>query len=286
MNSSTCGDPRIAEQLLDLAQFAHRRALGKPVQLSSEQSWHLEGCTSCRGSIERARRLVAVHLSLRPSTAETAAARARLAGRGEQVRSNPRFGRRLPRAIAAALVLALAAGAAAQLAARRRVSSRVPVGAPPALARVPQGAPIVGPRLEPALQPSGVSGPVTPSSPAHARVERPVHAVGRSLDRAASAADSAVAAIPAPDGEGAAGLWEAVSRALRVRDHAAAESALDRLITSDDAHTRDAARLARAQLWLSWGRGFPARAELEDLAATGATPVIRARARETLEAHP
>jgi hypothetical protein len=69
---------------------------------------------------------------------------------------------------------------------------------------------------------------------------------------------------------------------MRDGDYARAERAFDELIASGDAHTRDAARLARAQMWLSQGRASETRAELESLATEGATPFVRARAAEAL----
>ena len=61
-----------------------------------------------------------------------------------------------------------------------------------------------------------------------------------------------------------------------------AEHAFDDLARSDDARTRDDARLARAQLWIAQGRTEGARAELQALAAAGATPLVRKRAADAL----
>jgi hypothetical protein len=295
ISSLTCSDLRIADQLLDLAQFTRRQSPGKPAQFSSEQSWHLESCGSCRGALERARRLIAVHQSSQPSTMEIAAARARFVERSDRIGSRARFGHRLSWAVAVGLVLALTAVAAAQIGARRRAASKAASGmivrarlASGPRTQAPQIEPIAKePRAESPQRPSRAASPLAPTLPQpRAPVDRAAHSVVRSLDNAPVNGVAATAGGPAFEGEAAAGLWEAVSRALRASDNTAADSALARLAASDDAQTRDAARLARAQLWLSWGRGAAARAELEDLAATGARPIIRARARETLQAHP
>jgi hypothetical protein len=76
--------------------------------------------------------------------------------------------------------------------------------------------------------------------------------------------------------------WQRAAEALADGDPAAASSAFDELSKSSDASTRDAARLARAQLWIANGESDRARAELRDLAARGSTELIRTRARAAL----
>jgi hypothetical protein len=71
--------------------------------------------------------------------------------------------------------------------------------------------------------------------------------------------------------------------ALRIGDAETAERAFGSLAESPDPRTRDAARLARAQLWLSRGRVAEARGELGSLARRGATSLVRARAAEALD---
>jgi outer membrane PBP1 activator LpoA protein len=70
--------------------------------------------------------------------------------------------------------------------------------------------------------------------------------------------------------------------AMRAGDEVRAERALDTLAEALDPRTRDAARLARAQLWLAEGREREARAQLTSLASAGATAFIRQRARDAL----
>ena len=71
---------------------------------------------------------------------------------------------------------------------------------------------------------------------------------------------------------------------MRVSDYGAAEAAFGELARAPDAPTRDAARLARAQVWIAQGRSLRARPELESLAAGGATPLLRKRAAAALDA--
>jgi hypothetical protein len=90
---------------------------------------------------------------------------------------------------------------------------------------------------------------------------------------------SAAAAIADPRLDRA---WARAAEALRREDFAAADQAFGDLERGGDGPTRDAARLARAQLWIAHGRGAAARAVLEDLSTTGATPLVRQRAAECL----
>ena len=93
----------------------------------------------------------------------------------------------------------------------------------------------------------------------------------------------AVRATLGEQGDPAVGTWGVAAEALRVGDQARAESALAQLAQAADLRTRDAARLARDQLWLAQGRRVAeANGDLESLAGTGATPLIRQRAREAL----
>jgi hypothetical protein len=89
---------------------------------------------------------------------------------------------------------------------------------------------------------------------------------------------AALPAVPAP-----AGPWERVAKALEAGDWRGADTALDDLSASGDAHARDAAALARAQLWISQGRGAEVRGTLQHLAQQGKTPLIRRRAAALLQ---
>jgi len=290
-----CTDPRLAEQLLDLVQFTRRRS----AQFSWEEWSHLEACASCRTAQERARRLALAYRSLQASDAEVSAARVRFVQRHRRPVARARRGRLLPRVIVVGLLLGLVAGAAAQIVVRKWAASKdVPRAhgeATRAGARSvhrssssSRPAEIVEPLVPVDGEPGGESPLASEAAPdvpparvrSNRRAWAPIH-------RRAAASDlSAVPATERPTGVDDGAIWAAAAGALRAGDVAAAENALDRLAMASDARTRDAARLARAQLWLSQGRAARAREELDDLAATGATPTIRARARDGLEVHP
>ncbi|HMI83917.1 MAG TPA: hypothetical protein VK550_07470 [Polyangiaceae bacterium] len=76
--------------------------------------------------------------------------------------------------------------------------------------------------------------------------------------------------------------WSRAAAALREDNFEVADRAFDELGHSSDPATRDAARLARAQLWISRGREVAVRPVLEQLAANGATALVRQRAAEFL----
>ena len=81
---------------------------------------------------------------------------------------------------------------------------------------------------------------------------------------------------------GSVRAWARAAVALREDDFDAADRAFDELGRSSDPATRDAARLARAQLWISRGREAAVRPVLEQLAQSGATALVRQRAAEFL----
>jgi hypothetical protein len=81
---------------------------------------------------------------------------------------------------------------------------------------------------------------------------------------------------------GSVKAWARAAAALREDDFDAADRAFDELGHAADPATRDAARLARAQLWISRGRETAVRPVLEQLAQSGATALVRQRAAEFL----
>jgi hypothetical protein len=88
---------------------------------------------------------------------------------------------------------------------------------------------------------------------------------------------------PAPRTAGtAAEAWSKAAEALKLGDHTAAQEALRELARSEDAETRSAALLTRAELDLVNGEEARARAVLSALAERGATPFVRQRARQIL----
>jgi hypothetical protein len=88
--------------------------------------------------------------------------------------------------------------------------------------------------------------------------------------------------VSAAPSASAASAWIAAAAAMREGDFDAAERAFDALSRTSDLRTREDARLARAQIWLARRDEARARPELEDLASSGSTPVVRRRAADAL----
>jgi S-adenosylmethionine:diacylglycerol 3-amino-3-carboxypropyl transferase len=76
--------------------------------------------------------------------------------------------------------------------------------------------------------------------------------------------------------------WRRAASALEKHDSRAADRVLEELTAGADANTRDAAWLARAQLWISDGAREKAVPVLRRLATDGATTIIRKRAQDLL----
>jgi hypothetical protein len=76
--------------------------------------------------------------------------------------------------------------------------------------------------------------------------------------------------------------WQRAASALRVSNFAQAHQAFLELEHSTSGGERDAARLARAQLLSSHGRGSEARPLLEDLASHAESSTVRSKARALL----
>jgi hypothetical protein len=94
--------------------------------------------------------------------------------------------------------------------------------------------------------------------------------------------DEAAEAPPAPPD----GPWTRVARALSASDWQQADAALVELMSTADPATRDAAELARAELFIAHGRGDALRPSVERLAHSGYSPLIRKRATRLLERLP
>ena len=80
------------------------------------------------------------------------------------------------------------------------------------------------------------------------------------------------------------GPWERVARALADHDIDRADRALAELCRSAEPSVRDAAELARAELWIGNGRGAAFGPALQRLATSGQTPFVRQRAAALLSA--
>jgi hypothetical protein len=104
--------------------------------------------------------------------------------------------------------------------------------------------------------------------------------------RAAEKLEAAMLETPPPGIDDTA-RWARVTEAMRKRDWVAAQTALRPLVESQDAETRDGARLVqiRLELGASEGSAVDQRwlADLRVLAAQGSTSSIRASARRLLE---
>lgn len=233
-------------------------------------SRHLDGATGDH-SPELARRLAETWRTMEPSDREVATAHLRFRA-GRQKRAWP--SRVTPGAVALAIALCVAVASAAVRVGVVRLAAREPVilAASPGSPSGPRPAP---PRqsdwmpIETAEMPAAAvasSAPVpdrtnrVPPRPSHVPSEPPSEATTREAS------------------------WLAAAAAMRAGDYARAEIAFGELARSPDGHTRDAARLGRAQLWITEGRREDAQRELESLAQSGATAHLREEASATLDA--
>jgi hypothetical protein len=184
--------------------------------------------------------------------------------------------------------LARANRAAPRRAEPQSLEAAVPVTAPPRAAfedlppAVAEKAPspllvTEGPALGSAQRTRPPAAQRTPA-PERARTESPRSGADDVAPVAAGVHSASLPAVPAP-----AGPWERVAKALEAGDWRGADSALNDLSGSGDAHARDAAALARAQLWITQGRGGEVRGTLQHLAQHGKTPLIRRRASALLQ---
>jgi hypothetical protein len=133
------------------------------------------------------------------------------------------------------------------------------------------------PRREPLGAPHAASG----ASGAKREAPAPVSAAPSPTNEASTETPASPLLPSAPVDE--AGPWSRVSRALASKDWTTADRALAELGASLDPATRDAAELARAQLWMAHGNGERFRSTLERLARSGATALVRRRAAGLLE---
>jgi hypothetical protein len=139
-----------------------------------------------------------------------------------------------------------------------------------AASRPPVRAPLVGP---PAVSTLGVS-------PLDAR---PSGAVGTAESPSNGPAQGAFPLVPMPDLPSAEGPWERVAEALSAGDYVRADRGLTAIGRDADPAVRDAAELARAELWIGRGEGRGFRSTVERLSTSGQTPLIRRRASALLK---
>jgi hypothetical protein len=224
-----------------------------------------------RTELVRLERMRRCHEDDRPTAREVATALA-MFGVARRSRRGPRFTRAF--AIAAAVSLStLAAFATTEKLGFTALIARWYSKESPAAAPRPSTPPPLRPRglerqsrIPPASLPGTSSTVSEPASSAPVRVRAGTPAV----EAAPRTADTA------------AGAWSKAAAALKLGNHEAAQDALRELARSEDAETRSAALLARAELDLVNGEEERARAVLSALAERGATPFVRQRARQIL----
>jgi hypothetical protein len=273
-----CVDRVVGAALLDEAR-AGRQAL------TPEHLAHLVVCSGCRVGVERLTRLTRTWRTFEPSAAELSAAHARFMTRPRRRSTSKTVSRGA--ALAVVLVTA-AAGAAVRVAVIRHAPATDSTAeSQPAPAVTPHG-PAARQWRAKAVVDSVPSERVPEVSvedlrPAPAPpIPVPLQATPES--RGDSLAVERGSAHTSPGSTVSA--WTAAASALRVGDYARAEHAFDDLARAPDAPTRDAARLARAQVWIAEGRESEARPELEELERAGATALVRQRAADALDALP
>jgi hypothetical protein len=233
-------------------------------------------------------RLQQVWSTMEPSAAELASARAKFLASGG---ARPRSSRATPRLVAVTVVLVAAAASAAE----RIVATRF--AATPALPRAALGAP----REPVASSRRATTLAGDPATPRSAQAEDLPGAAAEIPEEAAPAAPSRASHAPAPAVDRARVIatantpvvvsapvspsrpWVEAASAMRAGDYGRAELAFDELARSGDLHARDAARLARAQVWIAQGRAGEARQELTALAASAATAPLREAASNALD---
>jgi hypothetical protein len=237
--------------------------------------------------VERMRRIAASWHAEEPTRHEVAAARMRFATRARAGRQ----ARVAPGVVAAAIVLT---GAAA-FASTRVIAFRARL----AVAAAERDSPSVEGRSKPAVVkrrsalapklPSKDDTTPPASSDAVVAVEdlpvaRPALPPQAPPAQPRAASPERPSASP-PSGKPGTG-WIDAAAALRAGDYVRAEQMFGEIARSADARTRDEARLARAQVWLAQGRRSDAEPELEELAGSGATPLVRQRAAQAIDALP
>lgn len=229
-------------------------------------------------AVERAKRMRETWLAVDPTRAEIAAARAKMA----RARGAHRGRRVLPLAVASAIVFAaVAAFAGVRSGVLRRVLGSMHAAAPEAPA-AGTGAPMAGSAARPVTKPTTTTASVPSSEPAAIDPETLPIAMDPAPPAAVRAVGSGSTVATSPATAPSTGGWVAAAEAMRTGDYGAADRAFGDLTASPDARTRDEARLARAQVWVAQGRTAEARRELEQLAVSGATPLVRSRAADMM----
>lgn len=139
------------------------------------------------------------------------------------------------------------------------------------------------PSIPEAVMPDNHQIPLTPSSkPAAQRIAPdPVLRAVRAIRPTTMPTPTTSTTTQRPE-PAEPGCWTPVAQAMREDDPVRVNTALELLRQTGNAETRDAARLARAQLEIANGNSELVRVELHELAETGATPMVRRRAKDML----
>jgi hypothetical protein len=283
MTSSHCADPILAERILD--------ETGRGEVPRGEHARHLEKCRPCSVEVERSRRISGSWQQIEPSRRELLAARATFLATRSRVRRTVALPTALVPAILLFGTLALA-NVIHRYAQRTEASTAAHSEAKPGprAARTveparPEAAPRVTSVSSVAPSPVATTLPAVPfSSPVpRPRVAEPTRVVDTPAPRT-MAPERTLGAVPTPASVDSPppSAWAAVAEAMRAGDYTGAQRSLDELVHAEDTKTRDDARLARAQVWIAQRRTERARPELEDLATSGHTPLVRQRAAQAL----
>jgi hypothetical protein len=224
-----------------------------------------------RAELMRLERMRRCHEDDRPTPREVATALAMLSA-GRRPRRDPRFTRTFAIAVAVSLSTLGALATTEELGFTALIARWYSMGPPAAAPRPSTPPPLLPrggerrPRMPPAALPSASSTVSEPAPSAPLRVRSGPHAPELAPRDAGTGAEA----------------WSKAAVALKLGDQAAAQDALRELARSEDAETRSAALLTRAELDLVNGEEERARAVLSALAERGATPFVRQRARQIL----
>lgn len=304
---ATCSSVELRMAAMDAAVRSIDHAMPE------ELRWHLEECAECRRSVERSRRIAKIWGISRPSDDEVENA---IAGFVAKPQSAPASARpALAWATAGALLGLIVCFAIPRPGHTVSSVTKVPESASYATgpnglraqAHVDRGGQriVVTDRLRIRLAENEVATVTLGDAPVEVHGPKFVEffaaadqASGWRMEFSPKEPDRSKTVEPAPSGSSQRfkptlpsatlqsaserSAWQKAASALEQNDHRAAQRALSELEASREATTRDAARLARAELLIAENRISDARPLLERLAESGATPLIRRRAAELL----
>ncbi|MDX2055773.1 MAG: hypothetical protein SFV15_25445 [Polyangiaceae bacterium] len=264
-----CKVPRFNSMILEGIACA-------PAEVQADLRGHLASCSVCRRELELLRRMQSSWDKRELSPQQISYLRRRIAARSNDHGARSRY--RTPVRVGLAMLLVGTAATAAAgtfiwsgFGARTESAGSIPTASTAIIAPAP--APSVG---------ASVPVEAGASTAAKAPEVKGVVRANRSIPR------SAVVALPGEqrDTKSAAtpndARWGKVAEAMKQGDEAKAEVMLNGIVRSADSESKDAARLALAEMWISSQRREESRPVLAELSRTGSTPLIRKRATELL----